>query len=377
LPLKSGVPATFARDHDYKRHGKLSLSVGIDLLTGELHPRSEIATTGQLGGCAMYMKTAVVFGGAGFIGSHLLSTLVKRGEHDHVLAADLRSPVAPVPGVQYVICDVRQPIAIDGVFQDAEIFNLAAIHVTPGHKDFEYFSTNVDGALNICEFATRINCQSITFTSSISIYGPSEEPLDETSKPRPETAYGLSKHQAERIHLNWQRSAPGNRLIIVRPAVVFGPRERGNFTRLARLLKRGLFIYPGRRDTIKACCYVDELIRSILFARDLHLDQFTFNAAYPHPYSLEDICSGLSRVGMFQKPKLTIPLSVMLAVGYAFEVIAAVGLRTSINRGRMHKLVRSTNIVPQRLLQSGYRFETDLYESLMQWRYEAPDGKFV
>lgn len=53
---------------------------------------------------------------------------------------------------------------------------------------------------------------------------------------------------------------PGE-LTIVRPGIVYGKGEHGNMTRLYRGQKKGYFFYAGRKDTIKACIYVKELVR--------------------------------------------------------------------------------------------------------------------
>src|SRR6202022_3314376 len=100
------------------------------------------------------------------------------------------------------------------------------------------------GAVQVCRLANAVRCNSIVFTSSISVYGPSEQPLDEEAEPAPTSAYGRSKLAAEGIHNLWQVQHPEERrLTIVRPAVIYGLTERGNFTRLSRLLSRGAFIY--------------------------------------------------------------------------------------------------------------------------------------
>jgi hypothetical protein len=53
------------------------------------------------------------------------------------------------------------------------------------------------------------------------------------------------------------------------------------------------------------------------------------------------------------------------------------GMKTSVNRARVLKLVRSTNIVPKRLLELGYVFETDLLSGLARWKAESGNGEFV
>ncbi len=79
----------------------------------------------------------------------------------------------------------------------------------------------------------RHGASSLFFTSSISVYGPTEEPRTESSPLAPVSAYGESKLEAEGIHRRWVEAAAGRRLVVVRPAAVFGPGENGNFTRLA------------------------------------------------------------------------------------------------------------------------------------------------
>ena len=58
-------------------------------------------------------KAAIVFGGAGFIGSHLLSYLAATGEYGKLVSGDMQAPRFTVPGVEYVEVDVRKPVAAD------------------------------------------------------------------------------------------------------------------------------------------------------------------------------------------------------------------------------------------------------------------------
>lgn len=320
---------------------------------------------------------AILFGGAGFIGSHLAEELIKQKRYTRIIAADIREPYYIVPGVEYVLCDVREEIHVDGDLRNAEIFNLAAVFTTPGHEDWEYFWTNVTGAVEVSKFAAKIDARLIVFTSSISVYGHCEQPRDEGGPFCPNLAYGKSKLLAERIHHLWQAAAGTRRLVIVRPAVIFGPRERGNFTRLAGAIKRRLFAYPGRTDTIKACAYVGELVRSILFAIDLNKPEFTYNLAYPQQYTIREICTAFSDVGAYARPRIVIPLFVMLTIGMLFEVFDFFGFKTSVNRARMRKLCSSNNIAPKALTDQGYEFATDLRTGLMLWHTQMAGGDFV
>ena len=319
------------------------------------------------------MGVALLFGGAGFIGSHLAASLVARGED--VVVADT-TVTALVPGVRYVHCDVRQEIPVDLVGRADTVYNLAAVHRVPGHEDHEYFDTNVAGAHNVVAYCVAADVSSLVFTSSISVYGPTEEPRDERSELSPTTAYGHSKRAAEEIHCAWAVSGPDRRLVIVRPAVVFGAGEGGNFTRLARALRNRTFVYPGRSDTVKSCGYVGELVRTMQWALEQGERQLLYNFCYPEAYTTRQICEAFNRVGGLPKPPLTIPARPMMAVGRAFGRLEAAGLRTGIHPERVAKLMLSTFIRPGVLVERGYDFETDLDEGLRRWHESPPAGAF-
>lgn len=324
------------------------------------------------------MARAVVFGGAGFIGTHLLRTLKGTGQYEELVSVDIVAPEHPVNGVDYKIADVRQELPEDLCQSPDEIYNLAAVHRTPGHETHEYYETNVSGALHICEFARRKSARKIVFTSSIAVYGPDEAPKRETTQPAPQSAYGWSKMLAEQVQQSWQREDDSNQLVIVRPAVVFGAGEKGNFTRLAGALKKGFFLFPGRRDTIKACGYVGELVRSMQFMLKRNEAQSLYNFCYPHPYTIEEICQSFERVGDLKQPLGVVPLPLMKLASLPFEFLNAFGFKNGINRARIQKLVVSTNIVPAKLADVGYEFETNLDDALEDWRKSShEEGGFA
>ena len=353
-----------------ERTGRISTDQGVCLAvdSSALHPYD----------ASVARNLAIVFGGSGFIGRHLLTDLRCRGSD--VVSIDLRPLEPHIDGVRAVLADVRDKLSRDLIPVDlrgrtADVYNLAAVHRTPGHADREYYDTNVSGALNITELCRELDVRSLVFTSSISIYGPAEEAKDETHAPHPESAYGASKLQAEGIHRVWQRERPERKLVIARPAVIFGEGERGNFTRLARALRRRRFVYPGRRDTIKACGYVKELVASFRFALEQRDPLFLYNFCYAEPYTIEQICDAYHRVGGLPRPLGTVPSSPLRGVAHAFEWLERVGVDTGIRRERIDKLVRSTHITPRKLLDSGYQFTTNLDSAIEHWSTET-QGRF-
>ena len=313
-------------------------------------------------------RTIVVFGGAGFIGSHLLRKL-SQSEGIRLISADIRSPKIRVPSVEYRYQDVRNLSKFDVDGGVDCIYNLAAVHTTPGHPAHEYYETNVAGADQITAFARRCNVKEIVFTSSISVYGPAEVPKSERSPASPESAYGWSKLLAEGIHKSWLEEDNSRRLIIVRPAVIFGPREGGNFARMARLLKNGVFIYPGRTDTVKACFYVEDLIEAIQFAQSQD-DQFIlFNGCYPDRYTISQIVDAMREVYFGRARTFVFPKGVLMAAAMVLRPLSIAGL--GIHPERVLKLNRSTDIQPRWLDERGRAFRKRLTTAIECWKVET------
>lgn len=286
-------------------------------------------------------QSILITGASGFIGTHLARRLADQGAK--LVCIDLKPPREVLPQTLYIQGDVRALSALDIPHVD-RIFNLAAVHTTPGHPDHEYYDTNVSGAIESVKLAERQGIKHISFTSSISVYGPSEEKKLETSTPAPVSAYGKSKLMAEEIHRSWLRQGDDRKLTIVRPAVVFGAGEGGNFARMASLLKKGLFVFPGRRDTIKSCIYVEDLLDLALIAGATEESYELLNGSYIECPTLENIVSSL-RDDYFPSAKLyDIPQSVVMGAAKTLTVFKGLGL--GIHPDRVTKLLRSTYVYP-------------------------------
>ena len=318
---------------------------------------------------------AVVLGASGFVGTRLLHRLVTNGATG-LRAIDMLPPRAILPGVRYGSLDVRAPIPAEWAADASVIYNLAAVHRTPGHAGSEYFDTNVAGALNTTALAVECNVETIVFTSSISVYGPCEREVSEVSPLNPISHYGRSKLLAEEIHRRWLLGANTRRLVTVRPGVIFGPGDHGNYTNLARALRRGYFFYPGRKDTVKSGGFVDELLDSIEFALGSPDREVLFNFCYPDQPTIEQIVQTFGRVNGRKYAPLTFPLPLLLAVAGLFELFSKAGLKTNIHRDRVRKLVQCSRVAPAWLASRDYTFETTLESALEQWRDET-DGSFT
>lgn len=316
----------------------------------------------------------IILGGSGFVGARLIRWLRARSVCD-IRSVDVAEPGELLSGVEYFSHDVRLPIPVEWGRNCVALYNLAAVHRTPGHPDHAYYDTNVGGAIHAVALAEACGIEAMVFSSSISVYGPSEDVLTEASPLKPVSAYGRSKRLAELIHEQWLRNGSRRRLVIVRPGVIFGPGEGGNYSQLAKALRRGYFFYPGRKDTIKSGGYVDELLDALEFAVQ-RSDRFSlFNFAYPDLNTTEQIVRAFGDVAGYGADRITLPLPALMTAAHAIKMAHAAGIRSWIHPDRVMKLVQSTRVAPRWLQDAGYTFKTDLRSALMQWRDETA-GRF-
>jgi len=322
----------------------------------------------------MKNKNVIIVGGSGFIGKHLFSKLSKE---NNILIIDLKIDNLEN---QFKI-DIREKIKNLKEFSNIDlIINLAAIHKEPGHKENEYFETNIKGAENVCKFAESIGCKNIIFTSSISPYGIEDKLKDESTIPQPVTPYGSSKLQAEKIHIDWQKKDMANRILtIVRPGVVFGKWENANMYRLVKLVHKRFFFYMGNRNTAKASIYVKELVDQIIWVNDKQnkneLEKnVLFNATmWPNP-TIQEYVKITCKVSNISRLIPTVPYTFLLLLGYIFEYFfKLIGKNNLFSPVRLRKLVRSNLIKPSFLIKNEYKFRYSLETAFVDWKKEDKD----
>jgi GlcNAc-P-P-Und epimerase len=334
-------------------------------------------------------EIAVIFGGTGFIGSHLAQHLLRKDLAGRVVLVDSQPPrnESWTNGLQdglrnglieFVQLDVRQPIPKSALPASADyVFNLAAVHREPGHEAREYFDTNIRGAENVCAWTSTTNCNRMVFTSSISPYGPTEDLKDEESLPVPETPYGSSKLAAEKVHIGWQSGSPERKLLILRPGVVFGPGEGGNVTRLVRSLVKGYFVYMGNRQTRKAGGYVKELGFVIQFGlkhQDCTGETVTLlNFGMSPPPPMEAYVNAIRKVTGIKRSPANVPRALLLGAAYPIEAVArTLRIKQPVSPIRVRKLFRSTSIDPKRLRELGYCWKFTLESAFSDWKSDVP-----
>jgi UDP-glucose 4-epimerase len=203
---------------------------------------------------------AVVTGGAGFIGSHLVDALLDAGAEVLVvddLSRGMLTNLEPALGcgARLVELDVRDGLAVVEAFRSFQpelVFHLAAqIDVRVSMDDpARDAAVNVLGSVNVFSAAHAVAVRRVVNTSTGgAIYGESEVvPTSEAVPPDPVSAYGLSKLTAER-YARWFRRMCGLDVVTLRYGNAYGPRQdpRGDAGVIAIFCDR---VLTGRRPTV-------------------------------------------------------------------------------------------------------------------------------
>jgi UDP-glucose 4-epimerase len=170
---------------------------------------------------------AVVTGGAGFIGSHVVEALEVRGDDVHVLdnlSKGKRERVAE--GVDVHVADIRDPDAAFEAARPEAVFHLAAqadVRVSVEDPSLDA-DVNVLGTLRILEAARRHGAKIVFASTGGAVYGECDGPATESAERRPLAPYGTSKLCGEEYLATWNRLY-GTGHVSLRFANVYGPRQ--------------------------------------------------------------------------------------------------------------------------------------------------------
>jgi UDP-glucose 4-epimerase len=177
------------------------------------------------------MNKYVVTGGAGFIGSTLVRTLLEDGSVsviDNLLTGNERNLEEVRGRVEFHRADIRDPDAIAPLIRGADVvFHLAAIPSVPRSIDDPAPSheVNIDGTFNVFHAAARGGARRIVYAASSSAYGDSETlPKVETMTPRPKSPYAVQKLLGE-YYASVFHSCFGLETVALRFFNVYGPRQ--------------------------------------------------------------------------------------------------------------------------------------------------------
>lgn len=255
------------------------------------------------------MKTVLVTGAAGFIGSHVAELLLARG--DAVIGIDEVNDYYPValkrenlsqlskyPAFSFIEGSICDRALVSGAFSQYQVTHVAHLAaragVRPSIEDpFVYEDANVRGTLTILDASRRAQARNTVVTSSSSVYGNSTAvPFreDDSATDRPISPYAATKKAAE-VMSHTYHSLYGMNINVVRPFTVYGPRGRPDMAPwlfLSAALEGRPIRKFGDGSTRRDYTYIDDFARGFVHAVDRELGFEVFNLGNSSTVSLNE-----------------------------------------------------------------------------------------
>ncbi len=250
-------------------------------------------------------RLCLVTGGAGFIGSHLVTRLLDDGHS--VIVLDNFSTGRPEnlvhkkdhPGLTLQQVDIADIESIQPFFKGVDwVFHIAALaDIVPSiQTPLLYHHSNVNGTLSVVEAARKAQVKRLVYAASSSCYGiPDVYPTPETAPIRPQYPYALTKYLGEEIVMHWAQiyQLP---CVSLRLFNVFGPRSRTSGTYgavfgvfLAQKLANKPFTIVGDGTQTRDFTFVTDVVDAFVKAAESHITGEIFNIGSGGHYSVNQL----------------------------------------------------------------------------------------
>ena len=257
------------------------------------------------------MAKIIVTGGAGFIGSHLVDSLVENG-NDVVVIDNLYTGKLEYinPKAKLYLCDVRDD-SLNKIFEIEKpdvVFNLAAQMSVPYSVENPEFDldVNVRGILNLLQASVKNNVKKFVFSSSGgAVYGDAKEyPTTENYPPEPFSPYAITKFMSE-FYLKFYKNHHNLNYSICRFANVYGPRQASAhesgvvtifITKVLNSEPAMIYTYPHQSGgMLRDYIYVSDVVSGLIKAMN-HPDSDVFNIGTGEPSSTLELFEEIKKI---------------------------------------------------------------------------------
>ena len=276
------------------------------------------------------------------------------------------------------IADVRDVESLRETITGDVVVNLAAVHRDDVRDKTEYQHTNVDGAENIALVCEEKAIDKIVFTSSVAVYGFAAPGTDESGPIDPFNEYGRTKFDAEEKLRDWHANGDKS-LIIVRPTVIFGEGNRGNFFNLLNQIASGKFLMVGKGENKKSMAYIGNIVAFLETCIATDQKYGIYNYVDTPDLTMNELVSqvrarlkGKTGVG----PRL--PYWLGLILGYTADVVAKISSKNlPVSSIRVKKFASSTEFKSAKASLDDFQAPLlliDGVESTLQSEFISPDS---
>jgi nucleoside-diphosphate-sugar epimerase len=271
---------------------------------------------------------ALVTGGTGFIGSHLVESLMRQGFEVTCLVRNLaRQGYLDGVNVEKITGDCTNPESLTVAVKDADyVFHLAGL--TKARNDREFFAGNVLATQNVVKAVLdhAPGIRRLFYLSSLAAAGPSPDgtALREDCPLSPVSSYGRTKMEGEQAVYAVRDRIP---VTIIRPPAVYGPRDK-DVLLFFKMVKRGIVPYWG--NSLYSFLYVEDLVNGIIqSAQHERAIGEVFFLSDGNIYTSDDIIDAISVALQRRVLKVSIPRTVIPVVGFLSQLAGQLSIISS------------------------------------------------
>lgn len=222
------------------------------------------------------MKKILITGASGFIGSAIVNKALDLGME--VWAAVRHSSSKQYlqdKRINFIELDLSSAQQMTQALSKLRFdYVVHAAGLTKALRQADFFSVNTEGTKHLVEALKSSNqeLQRFVYMSSLSVFGAIKEqmpyqPIKETDTPRPNTAYGKSKWEAEKFLNGLEEAGYDLPYVILRPTGVYGPREH-DYYMMAKSIKEHVDFAAGWTRQDITFVYVDDVVQAVFLALD-------------------------------------------------------------------------------------------------------------
>ncbi len=222
------------------------------------------------------MKKILITGASGFIGSAIVNKALDLGME--VWAAVRHSSSKQYlqdKRINFIELDLSSAQQMTQALSKLRFdYVVHAAGLTKALRQADFFSVNTEGTKHLVEALKNSNqeLQRFVYMSSLSVFGAIKEqmpyqPIKETDTPRPNTAYGKSKWEAEKFLDGLEEAGYDLPYVILRPTGVYGPREH-DYYMMAKSIKEHVDFAAGWKRQDITFVYVDDVVQAVFLALD-------------------------------------------------------------------------------------------------------------
>jgi len=276
------------------------------------------------------MLNVLVTGATGFVGQHLIEYLKLDGYNIKAIARKL------IPGVDTVICDFFNDSIPENTLKGIDVvFHLAGYaHDLKSESGIEqtYQKINVDITSKLLLLSVKNNVKKFIFVSSVKAGGVSKQGKCATEKSlsEPDGVYGKTKREAELKVLEAGIKSDMH-VSILRPALIYGPKVKGNLQLMMQGIKKGWFPPLPEIGNRRSMIHVDDIVQALLFlANNKKSNGEVFIATDGRAYSSRNIyeimCYVLDKnIPNWSVPRLLFNVIAHLSGGFKYKIDKLLG----------------------------------------------------